>query len=297
MAGSSKKKLKIRFSHRKRGVNRSYGVDITIYLFLIFMGLFMVFPMYYAIVNSFKPLEELFYFPPRLYVSNPNFKNFTSLFQIMETSWVPFSRYIFNTAFITVVGTAGHVFVASLCAYALSKHDFPGKNIIFTIIVLSLMFSGVVTGTPNFIIMSRLGWVDNYSSIIVPAFASSLGLYLMKQFMEQMIHDSLLEAARIDGATEFRIYRSIVMPIVKPAWLTLIILSFQGLWGIGSSVFIRDESLKTFNYALSQILAGGIARAGAGAAAAVIMMIVPILVFIVSQSNIIETMGTSGMKD
>lgn len=290
-------KFKLKFSRQARGVKRSYGVDFLIYGFLLAMGVIMLFPMYFAVINAFKPLYELWYFPPRLYVENPTFDNFRTLFQIMDTSWVPFSRYIFNTVFITVVGTAGHVFLASLCAYALSKHDFPGRNFIFFIIVHSLMFSGAVTGIPNFIIMSGLGWVDSHLSIIVPAFASTLGLYLMKQFMEQMIHDSLLEAARIDGASEFRIYRQIVMPIVKPAWLTLIILSVQGLWGTGATPFIRDEALKTFNYALSQILAGGLPRAGAGAAATVLMMIVPILVFIVMQANIIETMGSSGMKD
>ena len=290
------RKFKFRFSRRKMGVSRSYGVDMGIYLFLLFMGVFMLFPMYFAVINAFKPLNELWIFPPRLYVGNPTLLNFRQLFQIMDTSWVPFSRYIFNTVFITVVGTAGHVFISSLCAYALSKHVFPGQKFVFFIIVHSLMFSGAVTNIPNFVIMSSIGWVDSHAAVIVPAFASALGMYLMKQFMEQMVPDGLLEAAKIDGASEFRIYAQIVMPIVKPAWLTLIILSVQGLWGTGATPFIRDETLKTFNYALSQILAGGLPRAGAGAAAAVLMMIVPILVFIIMQANIIQTMGSSGMK-
>ena len=290
-------KKKIRLSRRSRGVKRSYFADGGIYFILLLFGLFMALPMVYAVMSSLKPLEELWYFPPRFFVENPTSKNFKDIFRIMGDSWVPFSRYIFNTFFITTVGTAGHVFVASLCAYAMAKHKFPGQNLLFSIVVLSLMFSSAVTQIPNFIIMSKLKWIDTYKALIIPAFASPLGLYLMKQFMEQMVPDSVLEAARIDGGSELHIFSTIVMPMVKPAWLTLIMFSFQGLWGIGNNAFIRSEELKPLNNALSQILAGGIARAGTGAAAAVVMMIVPILIFIVTQSKIIETMSTSGMKD
>lgn len=257
----------------------------------------MMLPMVFAIASALKPLEEIWFFPPRFFVRNPTLKNFTDLFRIISDSWVPFSRYIFNTVFITAVGTFGHVILASLCAYALSKHDFPGKNILFQMVVLSLMFSAAVTQIPNFVIIARLGWIDSYKSVIIPAFASTLGLYLMKQFMEQMVPDSVLESARMDGAHEWAIFWKIVMPMVKPAWLTLIMLSIQGLWGMGESRLIQSEELKTINYALSQILAGGIARTGTAAAAMVMMMVVPILVFIITQSNIIETMSTSGMKE
>ncbi|WP_235561089.1 carbohydrate ABC transporter permease [Bacillus sp. FJAT-28004] len=284
--------------HRsKSGIKRSIFADFGIYLFLLLFGIFMMLPLVYAISNSIKPLEEIWFFPPRFLVNNPTLENFRDLMAVMSDSWVPFSRYIFNTVFITAVGTAGHVVIASLCAYVLSKHKFPGKGIMFSTVVLSLMFSGVVTQIPNFIIISSLGWIDSYKAIIVPAFASSLGLYLMKQFMDQMIPDAILESARIDGSSEWKIFWTIVMPMVKPAWLTLIIFSMQGLWGIGANHFIQSEELKTLNYALSQILAGGIARTGTGSAAAVLMMIVPIIVFIISQSKIIETMSASGMKE
>ncbi len=281
----------------KSGTRRSYVVDLGIYLFLFLFGLFMMMPMIYAISNSIKPLQELWYFPPRFFVRNPTMENFRSLLIVMNDSWVPFTRYVFNTFFITAVGTLGHVVLASMCAYVLSKHQFPGKGLLFSMVVLSLMFSGEVTRIPNFMIIANLGWIDSYQSLIVPAFASSLGLYLMKQFMDQMIPDGILESARMDGASEWRIFWKIAMPIVKPAWLTLIIFSIQGLWGIGANQFIQSENLKTVNYALSQILEGGIARTGTASAAAVLMMIVPIIVFIISQSNIIETMSASGMKE
>ncbi len=289
--------IQIKLHRSKSGIKRSIFADFGIYLFLLLFGIFMMLPLVYAISNSIKPLEEIWFFPPRFLVNNPTLENFRDLMAVMSDSWVPFSRYIFNTVFITAVGTAGHVVIASLCAYVLSKHKFPGKGIMFSTVVLSLMFSGVVTQIPNFIIISSLGWIDSYKAIIVPAFASSLGLYLMKQFMDQMIPDAILESARIDGSSEWKIFWTIVMPMVKPAWLTLIIFSMQGLWGIGANHFIQSEELKTLNYALSQILAGGIARTGTGSAAAVLMMIVPIIVFIISQSKIIETMSASGMKE
>ena len=155
--------------------------------------------------------------------------------------------------------------------------------------------------TFHYLIMSELKWIDTYAALIVPAFGMSLGLYLMKQFMEQ-IPDSLLEAGRIDGAGQWTIFWQIVMPNVKSAWMTLLLLSVQTLWPIGDNNFIYKEELKTLAYALGQIQGTGaagvnIARAGVGAAVSVFMMIIPVLIFIFSQSNIIETMSSSGMKD
>ena len=184
-----------------------------------------------------------------------------------------------------------------MCAYALAKIKFPGRKTIFAIIVASLMFHSTVSAIANFITLSALGWIDTYFARIIPAWCTSLGLYLMKQFMETNVNNAVLESARIDGATEWKTFWVIAMPMVKPAWLTLIIYSFQGLWNQGASMYIHSEQLKSFNYAIGQITAGGIKRAGASAASQVIMMLVPILVFVVSQSNIIETMGSSGMKD
>ncbi len=281
---------------RKR-LNRSRAGNLMMDILLLLVALFMALPMVYAICNSLKPLNELWVYPPRFFVVNPTLDNFSDLFRLMSGTWVPFSRYLFNTLFIAAVGTAGHVIISSLCAYAMAKHEFPGKAFMFNMVVLSLMFSAAVTGIPSFIIQSRLHLVNTMLVYILPAFSSSLGLYLMKQFMEQVVPDSVLEAARIDGAGEGCVYWRIVMPMVKPVWMTLILFSVQSLWNTGASITIQSEQLKTLNYALSQIMAGGIARAGAGAAASVVMMLVPVTVFIVTQSNVIETMSTSGMKE
>lgn len=282
---------------RRHRLNRSLGGDIAINTFLIIFGLFMALPMVYSISSSLKPLDELWVYPPRFLVNNPTFKNYSDLFSLMSNSRIPFTRYIFNTVFVSVTGTFGHTVLASMCAYALSKHKFHGRKLIFGIIVNALMFNTTVTAIPNFIIMSKLGWVDTLASLVVPAFGAPLGLYLMKQFMEQMVPTTILEAAQIDGAGEYRIFWRIVMPMVKPAWLTLIIFEFQALWNIGSSTYIYREDLKTLNYAMSQILASGVTRVGAASAAAVLLMIVPVLLFVFTQSKIVETLATSGMKD
>ena len=288
---------KLRTRKHKVVLARSRGGDAGITFILVILGIFMFIPMYYVIIQSLKPLDELWMFPPRFYVSKPTFKNFKDLFTLMSGNLVPFSRYIFNTVFTSVAGTFGHLFLASLAAYALAKIKFPGRGWMFQAVQLSLMFNATVTAIASFMLMSILQFVDTYWAIIVPAWCSSLGLYLMKQFMDTNVNDSVLESARLDGASELKTYWVIAMPMVKPAWLTLIIYSFQGLWNAGASMYIHSEQLKSFNYAIGQITAGGIARAGAAAASTVIMMMVPITVFVVSQSNIIETMGSSGMKD
>ncbi len=288
---------KLRTRNHKVVLARSAGGDTGISIILIILGLFMFLPMWYILIQSLKPLDELWMFPPRFYVISPTFKNFRDLFTLMNISWVPFSRYIFNTLLTSVAGTFGHLLLASMASYALAKIKFPGREGMFQIVQLSLMFNSTVTAITSFILMANLHWLDTYWALIVPAWCSSLGLYLMKQFMDTNVNDSVLESARLDGAGEFRTFWIIAMPMVKPAWLTLIIYSFQGLWNAGASMYIYSEQYKSLNYAIGQITAGGIKRAGASAAAQVIMMLVPILVFVVSQSNIIETMGSSGMKD
>ena len=288
---------KLRTRGHKVVLNRSAGGDAGITFVLALMGAFMFLPMVYAIGQSLKPLDELFMFPPRFLPRRPTLENYSDLFTLMTDSWVPFSRYIFNTVFITASGTAGNLLLGSMAAYALAKLRFPGRKWMFQVIVMSLMFHSTVNQVTHFILLSAFQWVDTYLAVIVPAMASTLGLYLMKQFMESSVPDTVLESARLDGASEFRTFWVIAMPMVKPAWLTLIIESFKSLWNMGASIYIHSEQLKTFNYAIQQIVAGGIARSGAGAAAVVVMMAVPIIVFVISQSKIIETMGASGMKD
>ena len=288
---------KLRTRKHKVVLARSRGGDAGITFILVILGAFMFLPMYYVVIQSLKPLDELWMFPPRFYVMQPTGRNFKDLFTLMSGNLVPFSRYIFNTVFTSIAGTVGNLFFSSLAAYAMAKIKFPGGKMMFTAVRTSLMFHSTVTAVTSFILMSALQMIDTYWAIIIPAWGTSLGLYLMKQFMETNVTDAVLESSRLDGAGELRTFWIIAMPMVKPGWLTLIVYSFQDLWNKGASIYIHSEQLKSLNYAIQQITAGGIKRAGASAAATVVMMLVPIMVFVITQSNIIETMGSSGMKD
>jgi len=286
------KKLRVR--HHRVVLNRSKGGDAGITFLLAVMGVVMFLPMWYLIITALKPLGERNITPPNLYVIKPTMQNFIDLFSNMNSTWVPISRYIFNTVIISVAATFGCLVLGSLTAYALSKIHFPGRNGIFKMIQWSLMISSTIAGITNFFIFVFLGWLNTYYISIIPVWASTLGLYLMKQFIDGNVSDEMIEAARIDGAGEFRIYWQIVMPLVKPAWLTLLVTTFQSVWNAGASAYVWDESLKTFNTAIANISTVSV---GASSAGSVVMMSVPIIIFIINQSKIVETMGSSGMKD
>ena len=285
----------LRRSKKKKRINRSRGGDIALFVFLCLFGSFSALPLILTVSNAFKPLDEIFLYPPRFFVKNPTLDNFSDLVNALGTSLVPFSRYFFNTIMVTIVGTVGHIIIASMCAYPLAKYKVPGGAIVSGLVVYSLMFPSSVTAIPNYIVLNLLGLIDTYWSVVLPAFAYSMGLFLMRQFMTS-VPTSLIEAAKIDGAKEFKIYYKVVMPLVKPAWVTLIILLFQSLWATYGSTTIYREDYKMVSYALNQIATAGAARQGTLAAVSLIMIIVPIGVFVISQSQVMETMAHSGMK-
>lgn len=280
----------------KKPVKRSIGGNIALTLLLIILGAFSALPFVYSILQSLKPLDELFVFPPRFFVVRPTGDNYYLLWTNVQESWVPFTRYFFNSVFISVTATTLHILVSSMAAFPLAKSNFPGRNAISKLIVLSLLFTGGVTAIPQFVLMARTGFMNSYWALILPAAAGSMGLYLMQQFMSQL-PTAMIEAAKVDGAGMFLILWKIVMPSVKPAWLTLIIFTFQGIWNSGGGSFITKENLKTLPDLLNQVTSSGISLVGTASAAAVIMMIPPILVFILTQSSVIETMAQSGIKE
>ncbi|MBQ7726468.1 MAG: carbohydrate ABC transporter permease [Clostridia bacterium] len=256
----------------------------------------MALPIVYSLVQSIKPMEEIFAYPPKFFVKHPTMDNYIQVYQLCQNLWVPLSRYIFNSFFIAGVGTAVYVFIASMAAFPLSKHHFPGKLVLSLVIVWALLFRPEVTGVAQYMIISKLGMIDTYWSMLLPPLAGTFGVFLMMQFMETAIPESVLEAARIDGATEYRIFFKIAMPSVKPAWLTLIIFTFQSFWNATGVYYIYNESLKTLPSVLGNISSGGLVRAGASAAVAVILLIPPIVIFIISQSSMTETMAHTGLK-
>lgn len=273
-----------------------FGNGVTIFLLLV-LGFLMAFPLYYTLIQSLKPSEELFQFPPRLYVIRPTTEHYTELFQLMSNMWVPFSRYLFNTLFVSLLGTVLHVILAGMAAYPLAKHKFPGKDALFALILLGLMFVGQVTFLPTFIIIAKLRLLNTYWAYLLPSIGASLGLFLMKQFIEQL-PDALLEAARIDGSNEWSIFFRIVFPNVKPATLTVFIFQFVNIWNGLSKELVYDEQLKVVKVALEQISSSNVyARMGSGMAGSVLLMIPPIVIFIITQRNVVETMTFAGIKE
>ena len=274
---------------------RRYG-DVIIAVLLTGIAFFSAIPLVMSIGMSLKPINELFYFPPQILPSQPTLDNFVMLFKLMKTTYVPFSRYAFNTLFLTLSTTVGHVLLASLAAYPLAKIPFPGNGFFNNVVLYSLMFVATVNDIANYQTISALGWLDTYWAVIIPGMGASLGLFIMTNYM-RTIPSTLLEAARIDGSSEFGTYRRIVMPMARPAYLTVLILMFQQMWNQNNSAYVYSEELKTLPYALTQITSGGIVRMGAAQAVGVLMLIVPATVFIINQTKIVETMATSGIKD
>jgi len=285
---------------RSKGTNKQVGKswknDIGIFLFLTLLGAFMLLPIYIAIVTSLKPVNEIFLMPPRLYAMDPTGDNFKDLFVVANNSWVPFSRNVFNSIFVTVAATLFHVIFACMAGFILAKCRFPGCKAINKIVVLALLFNSQVTYIMQYIVMAKMGMINTYSALIFPLIASSMGLYLMIQSVGQ-IPDAMIEAAKVDGASLMRICWGIVMPNSKPALMTIIIFQFQAAWNSNGGSLVYDEALKTIPTVVQQIAAAGIARQGAIAASAVVLMIPPLAIFIAAQSNVMETMAHAGMKD
>ncbi len=277
---------KLKASNKRAG--RRIGGSLAIFLFLTVLGLFMVFPIYLAIITSIKPVEELFIFPPKFYPMNPTLDNFRDMFRVLGQMWVPFSRYVWNSVFVTVVVTVAQCIVASMAAFVLAKCKFPGNRIINKIIVISLLM--------QYMVMSELNLINTTKALILPSIASAMGLFLMRQSMSQ-VPDAMIEAAKVDGANLFTTCWRIVIPNQKPALMTMSIFAFQGAWNIQGGSLVYDEAKKTLPTVVQQAASAGLARAGVAMAAAVFMLIPPVVFFMLAQKNVIETMAHSGIKD
>ena len=281
-----------------RRYTRSRMGSILLFLLLLAAGLFTILPMVYSVATSFKPLEELRLFPPTLItVKRPTLANYAALPTLLTSLSVPLSRYIFNSVFVAVVTVVVHIFIASMASFVLAKSDLKGRNILYWIVQFALLYNAYTLAIPQYLIFTKMGIIDTLLVYILPYLPSTLGVFLMKQYMDDSVPVALLEAARIDGAGYFSIYFRIVMPLIKPAWLTLLLFAFRDMWSMQPTGTIFSEEMKTLPYVLSQVVSGGLARAGSAMAATVLMMIPPIIVYLVSQSNVMETMSSAGIKD
>ena len=283
-----------RFKRLRRG-GRSRVGNAALFVVMIALSVLMIAPLVYSVINSFKPLDELFAYPPRFFVVRPTMENYSMLFKLVANMRVPFSRYLFNSAFITALTTVASVVIASMAAYPLAKYKLR-LGWLFDLVVLTLLFNGTVLALPQYVIMARLHLINTMLVYIIPNLAAPLGLFLMKQFMER-IPMPLIDSARIDGATQFQIFFRIVMPQVKPAWMTLTLFTFQSVWAQQPLNMVFDENLKLLNMAFTNVIAAGISRMGPSMASAVVLMLPLIVVFLVTQSNVIETMSASGIKE
>ncbi|MDO5558859.1 MAG: carbohydrate ABC transporter permease [Oscillospiraceae bacterium] len=281
-------------SSRQAGIRK--GSTAGIFIFLFILGTFMVLPVYLAVVMSLKPSQEWFIFPPKLYVMDPTLDNYRDMFRAAGKLWVPFSRYVFNSVFVTATITAAQCFSASMAAFILAKGKFKGNKFLNAVVVVSLLYQSNVIYIVQYIVVAKLGLIDSYLALILPNIATPMGVFLMRQSISQ-IPDSMIEAAKVDGAGMFNICWKIVMPNQKPALMTLIIFAFQAAWNMQGSTYIFNEAYKTLPAAVAQAAASGIARQGVAMAAAVFMMIPPVIVFMLAQKQVIETMAHSGIKE
>lgn len=289
-------KMKVSKVSQSKRYTRSKAGNFTYVFFLVLLGMVSMLPLVYCVVTSFKPLDELMIFPPQFIVRRPTLQNYLVLPSLLSNLKVPLLRYIFNSFFISVLTTVLYVITSTMAAFTLSKSDIRGKKVMFTIIQFALLFNGYTLAIPQYLIYSYLGLINTYWVYILPMLAGTMGVFLMKQYIESSVPDALLEAAKIDGAGPFCIFRKLIFPMVKPCVMTLTLFAFRDIWAAVPNGTIFDESLKTLPTIMSQITAGGIARSGSAMAVTVIMMIPPIIVYMVSQSNVLESMNSAGIK-
>jgi len=288
------------FQGMKINPKRYHKSQLKFYLILIPMALFVALPIIFIVSHAFKPSNELFAYPPKFFVRMPTLKNFTDLFQLAGESGIPFSKYLFNSVMVTSIGVFLSILITAMAAYSLSKLKFKGKKLLFEINTLALMFVPIAVMIPRYITIARLGLIDNYFVLVLPLIAMPVGLFLVKQFIDQTPNE-LIESAKIDGASEMEIFLKIIVPIISPALATVGILSFQLLWNdvIGSTLYINDEAMKTLPFYFSTLASrtgNTIAGQGVLAAASLISFVPNIAVFIFFQGKVMNTMASSGIK-
>jgi ABC-type glycerol-3-phosphate transport system permease component len=288
-----------RFSATKMNPTRYSIKQWPFYAILVPVCIFMLLPLVYIFNTAFKPFDELIAYPPRFLVQNPTFENFVELFKQTSTTQIPISRYLFNSIIVTISVLGLSILISSMAGFALSKLNFHIKNIIFEINTVALMFVGVAVGIPRYLVIEKLGLIDNFLVHIIPGLALPVGLFLIKQFIDQIPKD-LIEAAKLDGANDLKVYFKVILPLIKPALATVAILCFQAVWNDAgtSNLYINTESLRTFAFYMSTLSSSSNAVAGQSlqAVSTLIMFIPNLIIFIVLQSKVMSTMAHSGIK-
>ena len=263
--------------------------------------IFAIFPLIFIFSQAFKPPEELFLFPPRFFVQNPTLNNFKMLADVSNQSAVPMSRYLINSVIVTVIVMTFSVLFSSMAGFILSKHKFVGQKFVFEANQIALMFIPIAVTIPRYLVVAKLGLIDTYFAAILPMIALPVGLFLLKQFIDQ-IPDEVIEGAKMDGASTLKIYFKIIVPLTIPAMATVAILSFQTVWNSveASTLYINDESLKTFAYYMSTLSmttgSNTVAGQGIAAASSLIMFLPNLIIFVILQNKVMDTVSHSGIK-
>lgn len=273
--------------------------QIKIYIIILPLVIFMLFPIIFIVSHAFKPMDELFAYPPRFFVSRPTLDNFSKLMKSAGASAIPMSRYVFNTIIVTASVVFGSVFLSTLAGFALSKLKFKLKYAILELNNAALMFVQVAVMIPRYITVDAIGIKDSYLALILPLISMPVCLFLIKQFIDQ-VPDALIEAAYIDGASDFKVYLKIILPMIRPAIATGAMLAFQTAWGdMASSIYyVSHEGLRTLPFYMNTLTNtnSSIAGQGVAAAAALIMFVPNLVLFIILQRNVMNTMAHSGIK-
>lgn len=281
-------------------VNRLSNFERFATVLLVLLSIFMILPIIYIFNHSLKPYHELFIYPPNIFVRDASFQNFLELASITKGTAVPISRYIYNSVVVAIMTVILVTLVSAMAAYPLSKHKFPGYKLLFGLIMLTLLFAPETVEIPRYLVVSNTGIMNTYLGHIMPMIAMPTGVFLMKQFIDQLPNE-LIESAKMDGAKEFTIFLRIVIPVISPAVATIGIIAFQTAWGNTetSVLFMQDEQMKTFPFFISTLtsnMANNVARQGSAAAAALLMFLPNLLIFLIFQSKVIATMAHSGIK-
>lgn len=273
--------------------------QLKIVLAILPLVIFMAVPLIYIINHAFKPMEELFAFPPTFFVRNPTLENFTQLMKFSNSSGIPLSRYIFNSLLVTVLTVGLSLLLTTMAAFALAKIKFKGRSALVQINQIAIMFVSTAVLIPRYLVICQLGLIDNMLAHVLPLVAMPVALFLVKQFVEQ-VPESLLEAAYMDGATDWQVYRKVIIPMIKPAIATAAILVFQQVWTNmeTSNYFFNDDGMKTLTFYMNTLANANNTVAGQGmsAAASLIMFAPNLLLFIVLQNKVMNTMANSGIK-
>jgi multiple sugar transport system permease protein len=293
-------------SARQRQQWQSYGGKALIYLTLFVGSVIFIAPFMWMVTASFQNMSDIFRWPPTWIPRNPSFDNYIRFFQQERIG-----RFFLNSAYVALAVTALQLFTSSLAAYTFAKRQFPGRDVLFMVALATMMIPGQVTLIPNYVILKHIplfggndalgngghGWLDSYWGLIVPQAASAFGIFLLRQYMKS-IPDDLLDAARVDGASEFRIYWQIVMPLCRPALAALGIFTFSYVWDdfFWPLIIISSEELRTLPLGLALFVVKNRTAWDLLMAGSVVTTVPVLIVFLLFQRHFIRGIAVTGMK-